>query len=413
METRTEECVYREGKNVEEALQAACDALSTTPNQVEYEVVESGRGGMLGFLKGRQVKIKVWEKSAAQRMVAEIVKELFAKMQLNVEVNVSRGEDAYEINLETSDSDGLLIGRGGDTLKALQHLISRMVGHQDEDARIRVDVAGYRKRRHDQLCRKARDLAERSLSTGRDIMTEPLPADERRIVHMALADDKRVETRAVGEGQIKRVAVCSGSGRGDRPRGNRRSSSRQDRPDNGSSRQQDRNDRGNRGDRDRNRSSRPNRGESGGGYNRDRSEASDRGGQNRSRSRSRSARDDDRPRREKRDSRPPRDRSESPRANSRRQDNDQRERAPRRRENPRPERNAPAPASPADETRSAAPAKPRNDESRPVKQPAVKESYFNIPSTVEAKEVDHIDEKGGENAPLTFGRRRKPGRGRR
>ncbi|MCK4302863.1 MAG: Jag N-terminal domain-containing protein, partial [Candidatus Eisenbacteria sp.] len=208
MERKTEEGIIIEGKNEEEALQAACDRLNSTPNQVEYEVLESGKGGVLGLFKGKSVRIRVWEKSAAQRLITEIVKQLFEKMGIDVDYRITQAEDAYEVDLQTSDADGLLIGRGGDTLKALQHLVSRMVGQRDENIRVRVDVAGYRKRSHEQLRRKALDLAERALSGGRDALSELLPADERRIVHLTLAENDKVTTRAIGDGQVKRVAVC-------------------------------------------------------------------------------------------------------------------------------------------------------------------------------------------------------------
>ena len=385
MDTKTETSVVIEGKNEAEALQAACDRLGTTPNQVEFEVVESGRTGMLGFLKGKTVKIKVWKKSETERMIFEMVKTLFQKMDLNVETRVSRGEDAYEIDLETSDSDGLLIGRGGDTLKSLQHLISRMVGHRDENVRIRVDVAGYRKRRHEQLSRKARDLAERALSSGRDMMTEPLPADERRIVHLALAEDNRVETRAIGEGQVKRVAICSPGGRSERSRGGRRGSA------SGSSRPR----REGQGNRERDsREERPRGGRRPSGdrdRDRDRSrEGRSRDGDSRPAAGSRGGRD------ENRRSRPPR-RSERD-APGRREETTARATEPRRSEQPAP---APPPQSEA-------------AESTPKRTIPIKESYFNIPPAISTKEEPTVKEAAPEEAaPVTFGRKRRPSRGRR
>jgi len=205
--------VFCEGRNVEEALQAACDRLNTTPNQVEHEVVrEGGNGGVLGFLRGRTTRIRVWKKSPAQRELTALLKRFCEHLGFVSHYEVVRAEDAYEINLETDGSDGLLIGRGGETLAALQHLFARMASRIDDEMRVRVDVAGYRKRRHDQLRKKAADLAARALEGGQDVLTEPLPADERRIIHLALADDKRVETRAVGEGLTKRVVISSGGG---------------------------------------------------------------------------------------------------------------------------------------------------------------------------------------------------------
>jgi spoIIIJ-associated protein len=337
---------------------------------------------VLGFLKGKTVKIKVRGKSAAQQMIGGIVKELFEKMGLPVEHKVTRGEDAYEIDLETDDADGLLIGRGGDTLKALQHLISRMVGHRDETLRVRVDVAGYRKRRQDQLRRKARDLAERALSQGRDAVSEPLPADERRIVHMALADEESVETRAIGEGQVKRVAVTPVAGR---------------RAGTGSGRGQ----RGRRGGR-----SRPHSGGSGRGRpDQPRREdgalpaaaSSDDG---------RAGEGSDRPRRHRVGER------------DRRRRRPGRVAAGAREAAPRPQSE---PERTAEEKSDAGAEQPRREESQGETVPAERswsDSYFNIPESVSRDENEKPgagDSNGeaDESKPMTWGRKRRPGRGRR
>lgn len=214
MEPQNPEEVFCEGRNEEEALQAACDRLNTTPNQVEYEVVESGAaGGVLGFLKGRTVRIRVWRKSESQRKLTELVKGFCRAFDEGLTFEINKVDDGYEIAFETEGSDGLLIGRGGETLAALQHLMSRMAAHLDETMRVHVDVAGYRRRRQEKLRRNARDLADRALGAGREMVTEPLPADERRVVHLALAEDPRVETRAIGDGLTKRVAVAPSSGK--------------------------------------------------------------------------------------------------------------------------------------------------------------------------------------------------------
>ena len=359
------DAIVVEGRNVDEALQAACDKLNTTPNQVEHEVVESGKSGMLGFLKGRTVKVRVWQKTAAQRMITEKVQGLFEHMGVSVETRVTQAEDAYEIEIETEDSDGLLIGRGGETLKALQHLISRMVGNQDETLRVRVDVAGYCKRRHEQLRRKARDLAERALSNNRDALTEPLPADERRIVHMELTDDARVETRAIGTGQVKRVAISvtgqrSGNGgdaRGERGRGPRSAERSSRGRSQGSSTRRD--------SRDGRRAGgvRPPRGEE-----RERDESRDR----------------DRDRDQDRD----RERSRPERPRQRRD-----EEAPVKERDPRP-------AEPVVERKS--------QEDKPFAN-----SYFKIPSSMSESDREETAPEKSDSEPVTWGRKRRPGRGRR
>ncbi len=392
MDNPRRDAIVVEGRNAEEALQAACDRLNTTPNQVEYEVVDEGRSGVLGFLKGRTLKVRVWKKSQAQRMIAELVGGMFSRMGVETELKVTRAEDAYEVDLETSDADGLLIGRGGETLKALQHLVSRMVGQKDETLRVRLDVAGYRRRRHEQLRRKARDLAERALTTQRDAVTEPLPADERRIVHLALAEDERVETRALGDGAIKRVAVSPMAGA--RPSEDRGASG----------------GRGRGGRSDRSTSGRDDRGRSGRG----RRSSSERGSSRPSRRPrgGRGRRDDVRP--AARDDGYDRDEREPAEPRS------SRERRPRRRSEEHREEPVvaatQAPQGVEDQTSDEArgPEKPDHRRPRKSRRTSPEDSYFNIPSSVEDDDVDgENSEEDGEKSPITWGRKRRPSRGRR
>jgi len=435
MDNSRSEAIVVEGKNPEEALQAACDRLKTTPNQVEYEVVEGGRPGVFGFLKGRTVKVRVWKKSATQRMIAELVQGLFTRMGVETELKVTQADDGYDIELASSDADGLLIGRGGETLKALQHIVSRMVGQKDEELRVRLDVAGYRKRRHDQLRRKAKDLAERALSTHRDALTEPLPADERRIVHMALAEDGRVETHALGDGQVKRVAISPLAGAratgGDRPArgrsrggraegegaGERRSPSSHARRSSSSSDRAERSDRSTRSDRPerRERSDRP-----------ERSDRYARPGRP-SRGRGRGSREE----------------GESSGVRHGRSTEGSREAVMARSgAEGRPPRRSPATRWDADVTRddeaevmaataaAAAAATPAPDETpvenggeekydhrRPRRRslPSANESYFTIPETVEEPKEpsDEAQPEDDSAAPLTWGRKRRAARGRR
>jgi len=394
-QTKTEQ-VFCEGRNVEEALQAACDKLNTTPNQVEYEVVAEGSsGGMLGFLRGRSTKIRVWKKPAAQRQITELLKGFFERLDLDIDFEIDRGEDAYEVDIRSEVSDGLLIGRGGETLAALQHLVSRMVSHMDQDLRVRVDVAGYRKRRQDQLRHKAHDLAERVLTAGKEMATDLLPADERRIVHLALGDNPRVETHAVGEGLTKRVIVVpvgarSGNG-GSRGGGRSRSRGAGDRAGRG------RSDRpGGRGSEE-GRSADAGR-ESGGGRSVEGSRGSEGG---------RSVEDGrgtegGRPRRGRG---PRRSREPEPLVAAEREDL----REPRR-ESPS---DTPPPSSP--------PSSPPN--SSPSPAPETEESYFKIPESIGIVSSPSRSEEGtagnSEDEPekdqeVTFGRRRRPARrGRR
>ena len=106
------------------------------------------------------------------------------------------------------DDSGLLIGRKGETMRSLQFMVNFVTGFQVESkARILIDVAGYQERRYKALANLARSVAQRVTSSGRPITLEPMPANERRIVHLALTDHGRVSTESTGTGSFRQVVV--------------------------------------------------------------------------------------------------------------------------------------------------------------------------------------------------------------
>jgi spoIIIJ-associated protein len=418
--------VFCEGRNVEEALQAACDKLNTTPNQVEHEVVRVGtNGGVLGFLRGRTTRIRVWKKSQGQIELTRCLKQFFEHLGLVSEFKVVRADDAYEVTIDTDGADGLLIGRGGETLAALQHIVSRMASKIDEGMRVRVDVAGYRRRRQEQLRKKAAELAERSHATGKDQMTEPLPADERRIVHLALSEDARVETHAVGDGLTKRIIV-SPTGQPARSGGAAEEAGREmERPRSlqrlgrsgrggGRSRSGERGGAPRRTERSRSDSSRGPGERS--GPPRERGERHERIGRNERDPRDESGRREERGERHTGSEPPERgERTERP-EREQRTERPEREQRPERDRSDRPGR-----ATRGEPSRSRE-ADTRPDEA-PKAAPAEEDSYFRIPDTIglisSPTSSPEGGEQGGEEAgasadqPRTFGRKPRPGRGRR
>ncbi len=106
------------------------------------------------------------------------------------------------------DDLGLLIGRRGETLASLQYLLNLMVGRKlSEHATFTVDVEGYRRRREKQLDSLARRMADQVRRTRRPVTLEPMPPNERRIVHLTLAEDRDVETSSTGEGENRKVSI--------------------------------------------------------------------------------------------------------------------------------------------------------------------------------------------------------------
>lgn len=150
------------------------------------------------------------ELAAAQR----VLEELLARMKVNASVQLQYDEVGDEAGGRSvladvrGDDLSILIGRKGETLSALQYLARLLVSKQlNRGVNLIVDVEGFRQRRHEQLRRMARRTAEQVVQRGRAIALEPMPPDERRLVHLELRDHPAVYTESVGEGNRRKVTI--------------------------------------------------------------------------------------------------------------------------------------------------------------------------------------------------------------
>jgi spoIIIJ-associated protein len=150
--------------------------------------------------------------SAAKAALEEILgrMKLKAHVQLRTDVQEEEGESGIRpIALEVDGEDlGILIGRRGETLAALQYILRLIVAHQ-EKARVplTVDVEGYKQRRYGSLRELALRMAQQAVATRQSRTLEPMPADERRVVHLALSVNPDVMTQSVGEGELRKVVI--------------------------------------------------------------------------------------------------------------------------------------------------------------------------------------------------------------
>jgi spoIIIJ-associated protein len=126
-----------------------------------------------------------------------------------MEATVDLQEDSERILLDIKgDGSGLLIGRKGQTLDALEYLINKIVHKDAEDKkRIVVDTENYRLRREDSLVQLAQRLAEKAKRLGRPVTISPMSAHDRRIIHLALQDDKTLRTWSTGSGLYRKVII--------------------------------------------------------------------------------------------------------------------------------------------------------------------------------------------------------------
>jgi len=195
---------------VEQAIEKAEAQLGVSRDQFEVEVVKEGKSGILG-MGSKEALIRVVPVNRQERDVVKVVTEILEKLlellEVAGKVEVLSDEIPLALNIEGDDL-GILIGRRGQTLASLEYITKLMVaGRLKAWLPLRVDVGGYKKRRRESLQRLALYLAEQVKSRRRAITMEPMPADERRIVHLMLADNPDVTTHSIGEGESRKVVI--------------------------------------------------------------------------------------------------------------------------------------------------------------------------------------------------------------
>lgn len=197
------------GKTVEDAVIAASIALGVASTELEYEVVEKGSNGILGFINTKPAVIKAKRKDNISDMTKEYLNTVFKAMNLevNVVIEYNEADNVMDIDFEGSEM-GVLIGKRGQTLDAIQYLTSLYVNKEtDSYIRVKVDTENYRARRKDTLENLAKNIAFKVKRTRKPITLEEMNPYERRIIHSALQNDKYVSTRSEGEDPHRRITI--------------------------------------------------------------------------------------------------------------------------------------------------------------------------------------------------------------
>lgn len=196
------------GKTVEDALTNALVALGTTSDQIEYEVVEKGSNGFLGFA-AKDAVIKVAKKTSPEDIAVAFLHDVFDKMNLEVEIICKMDEEEQVLNIELKGPEmGVLIGKRGQTLDSLQYLTNLAVNRKAEGyLKIKIDTEDYRRRRKETLENLAKNVAYKVKRTRRPVSLEAMNPYERRIIHSALQQDKYVTTHSEGEEPYRHVVV--------------------------------------------------------------------------------------------------------------------------------------------------------------------------------------------------------------
>ena len=230
--------------SVDEAIEKGLQELGLTEDDIDVEILDEGKKGLLGIsVRQARVALKIKSKPAeagieselnmkpsdlpkdsettglededfeAVSIARETINIILEKMHVSADVMVKMGEsDSNRVKPVLIDIEGkdlsFLIGRKAETINALQYITSLIVSRElGRWVPLLIDVQNYRKRRDDELRKLARRIADQVVSTGRQQSLEPMPPNERRIVHIELRENPHVETESVGEDPRRKVTI--------------------------------------------------------------------------------------------------------------------------------------------------------------------------------------------------------------
>lgn len=195
-------------KTADEALTNALIQLETTSDQIEYEVMEEEKSGILGLFS-KPARIRVRKKEDITDIVRNFLTKTFDAMNLVVDIKIDYDEIERQINVELAGNEmGMLIGKRGQTLDSLQYLTGIVANKKtDSYVKIKIDTENYRQRRKETIENLAKNVASKVKKTGRTAFLEPMNPYERRIIHAVLQGDKYVDTHSEGDEPHRKVVV--------------------------------------------------------------------------------------------------------------------------------------------------------------------------------------------------------------
>jgi len=199
--------VEKEGKTVESAIEEALLELNIDKEDAEIQILDEGSKGLFGLIGGRNALVRVRKKTDYNKIVREFLEPIFNALEIDDNLEISVEDDNINVRVLAEDT-GILIGRRGETLDALQYLLGLVVNKaSDSFKRVIFDVGNYREKREETLERLARKLAGKVVRSRKSITLEPMNPYERRIIHATLQNYKNVETYSVGDEPNRKVVI--------------------------------------------------------------------------------------------------------------------------------------------------------------------------------------------------------------
>jgi spoIIIJ-associated protein len=198
------------GRTVEEAIRNALDLLGIDRDRAEIEVLaESSKGFLgLGLIGQRDALVKVTKIETVKDIALELLEQVYPYFGVKPVVKLEKRDSQLILQL-SGDNMGVLIGRRGDTLDALQYWLNLSLNRKlEQRVKVIVDIEGYREKRINILTNLAKKLSVKVKQTRRKVILEPMNPFERSIIHTALQNDNEVQTFSEGEEPFRKVVIA-------------------------------------------------------------------------------------------------------------------------------------------------------------------------------------------------------------
>lgn len=195
------------GQTVEEAVESALAQLNTTKDRTDVAIIDEGKKGIFGIFGSRPAVVKVTVIIDPIEEAKKFLLQVSEQMGAPIDIEVKR-DGKQVLFVMTGEKIALLIGKRGQTLNSLQYLTQLIINRfSTQYLTVILDAEDYRNRRNDTLIQLAHRLALKAIKTGKDVALEPMPSYERKVIHTALSNNKRVKTFSDGSDPHRHIVI--------------------------------------------------------------------------------------------------------------------------------------------------------------------------------------------------------------
>lgn len=191
-----------EAKTLEDAINNACQDLGVTPDQLTYNVIEEKKG-----LFSKKIVIECFTENMVEEFIENYLRTILTDLGYDVEMAIFKQDDRIYVNLDT-DHNSILIGKNGVILRTLNFITKNAVSTAfKEKIELSLDINGYKENRYKKVTALAKRFGKQVQRTHVDVALDPLPADERKVIHQVIADMDHLSTKSQGEGRNRFITI--------------------------------------------------------------------------------------------------------------------------------------------------------------------------------------------------------------